>query len=168
MWRESLTLRDEFAERFFSGRELYGDDFDLEQIRSWYEAEKDDYARQVPVHDKEKYPYYRLNWRNCFRHLPRSQMFERVLGFGSAYGDELRPVLPRARKVTIVDSSDHFAASEIDGHPVSFLKPSCDGKLAFVEMDALLCWLLAWHVRYHATTCWQKLRPGAACYVLRK
>lgn len=39
---------------------------------------------------------------------------------------------------------------------------------AFLQVDRLLCALFWWNTRYHAEHQWQKLRPTAVYYVLRK
>jgi hypothetical protein len=126
-------MRDDFAERYFSGRELYGDDFTPDQIRDWYESEKNDYASQLPaVLDlRNDSTYQRVQWRNGFRLLPPDRSYRHVLGFGAAYGHELRPILRKAAKITVVESGDRFARKEIDGFPVTYVKPSWDGRLAF-------------------------------------
>src|SRR5438132_1463508 len=94
--------------QYLSGKKLWGDDFNLREIAAWYEDEKDGYAN---LGAKEKvryrYAYHALNKRHGYRYLPNRQ-FNNVLGFGSAYGDEFLPILPRIRSLTITDPSESF------------------------------------------------------------
>ncbi len=119
---------------YFSGEKLYGDDFTLEDIQQWYDDEAEGYAS---LGDKSrenyKYLYHSLNAVHGFHHLPKSQHFERVLGFGSAYGDEIQPLADRIGELTIIDPSDTFVSTSAFGVPISYSKPSVRGELGFSD-----------------------------------
>ena len=86
-------------ERYSDGKALYGDDFSPDQIEAWFRDEQEGYYRLTEERKPGNYGYHALNWRHGFRHLPPFP-FEHILGIGSAFGDELQPVLGRdvARK----------------------------------------------------------------------
>ena len=45
---------------FFSGKKLYGDNFNLNQIKKWYDDEKEGYSELISL-KKYFYGYYELN-----------------------------------------------------------------------------------------------------------
>lgn len=135
-------------DRYFSGEALYGDDFDSEQIAEWYADEAEGYAG-LGARDRTRYEYeyHALNSLHAFRYLQAPE-YRSVLGFGSAYGEELLPILPRARQLTIVDPSDAFISREIHGVPVTYVKPQPSGVLPFgdEQFDLITCFGVLHHV----------------------
>ncbi len=65
--------------------------------------------------------YHAINYKYGFKFL-RHKKFSNVLGFGSAYGDEFKPILNKIESVTIVESSDVFIGKEISGFPISYIR----------------------------------------------
>jgi SAM-dependent methyltransferase len=133
---------------YFSGQALYGDDFGPKDIDAWFADEKEGYADLGASDEKAyQYGYHALNWQHGFRHV-QGLKAKRLLGFGSAYGDELRPVLPDAEHVTIVDPSDAFVRPEVMGKPARYVKPSVDGRLPFADgaFDLATCFGVLYHV----------------------
>lgn len=130
------------------GRSLYGDDLAPGEIARWTEDEKEAYA-SLGAGDRTAYDYayHALNWRHGFRHLPRAT-FESVLGFGGGYGHELRPIVRRARRITIVEPSDALAAGDLDGTPVEHVKPTAEGTLPFDDdsFDLITCFGVLHHI----------------------
>jgi SAM-dependent methyltransferase len=123
----------ETVEKYLSGKELYGDDFELEQIREWYEDEEEAYAA-LGAKDKASYhyAYHALNSLHGFKHLGQRE-FANALGLGSAYGEEFNPIIGKIRNLTIVDPSDAFADAEVSGVPCKYVKPRQDGVLPFED-----------------------------------
>jgi SAM-dependent methyltransferase len=124
------------------GKRLYGDDFSPRQIAEWHADEKEAYAG-LGVGDagNYRYRYHALNMNHAYRHLP-DRTFEHVPGFGSAYGDELRPLIARVGQVTIVDPSDAFAAGSALGVPTHYAKPAVDGAIPLADRTFdLITWL---------------------------
>lgn len=113
----------------FAGDKLYGDDFDLSAIQAWYADEAEGYA-QLGAADRSsyRYGYHALNTLHGFRHLPEGRLAD-VLGFGSAYGDELAPIIGRIDTITIVDPSGAFVQPTVHGLPARYVKPAVDGLL---------------------------------------
>lgn len=133
---------------YLTGESLIGDDYGPEELAQWYADEKEGYAELGACKsDRYQYQYTALNQHHAFRHLPR-QEFSRVLGFGSAYGDELRPLLGRVGTVTIVDPSDAFVHSHLRGVPVNYVRPSPDGVLPLddASFDLVTCFGVLHHI----------------------
>jgi len=135
-------------ERYFQGQALYGDDFDAAQIAAWYADEAEGYA-DLGARDQQRYQYAYHAWNHLhgFRHLPAGPL-PNVLGFGSAYGDELQPVLARTGAVTVVDPSEAFVRPDIDGVPCRYLRPEPSGDLSLGsnEFDLVTCLGVLHHI----------------------
>ena len=116
---------------YFSGQRLYGDDMTESEIKTWYQEEGEGYANLGAADTKAyRYVYHALNWWHAYRkiNLPAKA---KVLGFGSAYGDELLPVLNKTSELTIIDPSDAFVRDTVHGVPCCFVKPVLSGALPF-------------------------------------
>lgn len=124
-------LSPDSLDRFFAGKALYGNDFSPEEIAQWYEDEREGYA-DLGARDRSTYRYdaHELNRQHIFRFL-RPGRFDRVLGLGSAWGDEFLPILDRIGDLTIVDPSDSFVSSRVGTTPVRYVKPVPSGELPF-------------------------------------
>ena len=135
-------------EIYFSGEKLYGDDFNESQIADWFRDEEEGYA-SLGAHDRTsyRYVYHALNSIHGFRHL-ENRHFRHALGFGSAYGEEFKPITRSIEHITIVDSSDSFKVSVIDGVPVFYVKASSSGDLPFPDntFDLLTCFGVLHHI----------------------
>lgn len=114
---------------YFRGEKLFGDDFSAAQIEEWYRDEQEGYA-DLGAKDAASYSYqyHALNDFHGFSRW-RGRSFEKVLGFGSAYGDELAPALTGAKQVTVVDPSSAFVRDRIHGVPADYVKPQPSGRL---------------------------------------
>ena len=117
---------------YLSGAKLYGDDFSIDEIRAWFADEAEGYATLGAKERREyRYAYHELNILHGFRHLPR-RMFNEVLGIGSAYGDEFRPIADAIGNIIIVEPSNAFAdVHEVLGASCRYVKPVAEGDLPF-------------------------------------
>jgi SAM-dependent methyltransferase len=135
-------------EAYLSGQRLYGDDFDAEQIAHWYADEKEGYA-DLGARDAStyEYGYHALNSRHAFRFLEGTK-FPQVMGFGSAYGDELLPIISRIGHLTVVDPSDAFRRAEVHGVPATYLRPDPSGTLPMPDnsFDLITCLGVLHHI----------------------
>jgi SAM-dependent methyltransferase len=140
--------RDSDMAIYFEGNKLYGDDFNSNQIADWFHDEAKAYS-MLGSGDRNRYSYgyHALNHRHGFRHLPE-RIFQRVLGLGSAYGDELLPLMNRMEEITIVEPCGDFTTSELAGHRLNYIKPHEDGSLHFEDnaFDLVICLGVLHHV----------------------
>jgi len=134
---------------YLSGDKLYGDDFGAEDIRAWFEDEREAYANLGAKElDETQYEYHALNQFHGFGHLPAHLRFEHVLGFGSCFGGEFEPIAHRVGCLTIVDPSDAFVRSSVFGVPCTYVKPVESGTLPFADasFDMLTCFGVLHHI----------------------
>lgn len=146
-------------EKYSNGKTLYGDDFSPDKIGEWFRDEREGYYRLADERKSGKYGYHALNWRHGFRHIPLCT-FEHVLGIGSAFGDELQPVLSQAKKVTILEPSDGFSNPKFE-----YTKPNASGFLPFADntFDLVSCLGVLHHIPNVSTVVREVvrcLRPG--------
>lgn len=155
---------------YFAGEKLYADDFSPAELEAWYEDEREGYAN-LGAKDKTtyQYVYHALNHLYGFYLLP-SQRFPAVLGYGSAYGHELEPILDRIDRITIVDPSDAFSHSDLQGVPVTYLRPTIEGHLSLPDqsIDLITCLGVLHHVANVTTVIkefYRCLKPGGYALV---
>lgn len=130
------------------GETLYGDDFSPDEIRDWFQDEELGYF-EIRAADKVQYQYkyHALNHWHGWRHLPR-RAYPRVLGLGSAYGEELKPIAERTEHITILEPAAGFAVTDIGGAKVSYVRPRPDGRLGFDDatFDLMTCFGVLHHI----------------------
>ena len=140
---------DEAIECCLSGSKLYGDDFTEEVLEDWFHDEKEGYYNLVGSAQKtsHSYGYYALNMAHGFDHLPK-KVFESVLGIGSAFGEELHPVVGRMRHITVLEPSDGFVTHNLEGVPCNYIKPYVSGDLPFQDnsFDLITCFGVLHHI----------------------
>lgn len=119
-------------EIFFKGEKLYGDDFSPQDLEAWHKDEKEAYA-ELGSKDKKNYiyAYHELNKFYGFSKL-KNLNFSKVLGLGSAYGDEFLPIIKKIKDLTILESSDKFNNSDFS-IPIKYIQPTNSGDLPFPD-----------------------------------
>jgi SAM-dependent methyltransferase len=135
------------AQVYFSGARLYGDDFDAEGILAWYRDEEQAYFElRSGQREHRDYDYHALNARHGTRHLPPGSI-GRLLSFGGASGEEVRPIAARASSIVIVDPTD-YGTRLLDRAAVEYRKPDPLGALpaADREFDTLTCFGVLHHI----------------------
>lgn len=138
-----------FEERFLSGRELYADNFDDEDIARWFADEEHGYAELYGSDiSRHAYGYTALNLGHGFSALPRARRFTHALGFGSNFGDELLPVLDRLDRITLLDASDRYVVAELRGVPVNYVMAQPSGRIALPDasVDLITCFGVLHHI----------------------
>lgn len=150
---------------YFKGEKLYGDDFDLSKIEEWFNDEKEGYAG-LGAKDKDEYTYeyHALNYFYGFKYLPK-QTYPCILGFGSAYGDELKPISKHAKKIIILEPSDSFLNTNLTEENVEYVKPNIDGLMSFEDnsFDIITCFSVLHHIPNVSTVLkemFRCLKPG--------
>lgn len=162
---------DQAMERFLSGVAIFGDDFTSDQIRQWYADEAEAYAELgAGKRDCYRYHYHAMNELHGFRFLPKGRSFPKTVGFGSAYGEELLPIVDRLDSIAIVDPSDAFVGRDIGGRPATWLKPVPSGVLPFASesIDLITCFGVLHHipnVSFVLREFRRVLKPGGYCLV---
>lgn len=135
-------------EEFFKGRKLYGDDFNIEQIKQWYEEESEGYANLGSKDfSKYKYDYHNLNKILGYNKLP-NKSFENVLGIGSAWGCEFEPIIDKIKSITIIEPSDNLVSSKIGNIIPKYIKPSIEGIINLEDnsFDLITCFGTLHHI----------------------
>jgi len=133
---------------YFAGKKLYGDDFSFDRIQRWHADEKDAYSRLLDSNaGPYRYVYHELNKKHGFAHIGGRE-FDRVLGIGSAHGDEFLPIIQMIKSITIVESSDSFARDRIFGVPCQYLSPTVDGSIPCARgtFDLITCLGVLHHI----------------------
>lgn len=176
MINKSAHILDEKAriELALSGEAIYGDDFTEEEIKAWFKDEEEGYFDLYYGSGDQAelrigpYEFEHLAAVHAFRWIP-DKPYDSVLGVGCAHGLELRPILPKCSKITILEPSSGFAATEIDGKPVEYVKPQASGIMPFVNesFDMIICFSVLHHIPNVSTVLkemFRVLKPGG--YVL--
>lgn len=161
---------DADMEIYFSGKKLYGNDFFQDQIDAWFADEADGYFNLTQSGEGEyAYGYHALNIRHGYSGLPKRR-FGHMLGIGSAYGDELEPILAQSDRISILEPSDGFKNTSLNGVPVNYVKPVASGEMPFdsESLDLITCFGVLHHIpnvskiveEFHRT-----LKPGGYALV---
>ena len=165
-----METNDLKTERALRGEILYGDDFSAVEIARWFEDEREGYfnlyygADDPTGTESSTYEYAQLAEQHCFKWVPRRE-FDSALGIGSAHGAELKPILMRSRRVTVLEPSAGFASTMIDGKPVTYMKPHSSGLMPFAaaSFDIVVCFSVLHHIPNVSTVIgemFRVLKPG--------
>lgn len=135
-------------EEYLTGKMLYGNDFNFEQIQQWYQDEKEGYAdlgNKNP--DEYRYAYHHLNQLHGFNYVG-SNKFEHVLGVGSAWGHEFYPIIDRMTNLHIIEPSDHLKSSQIQHLTPIYTKPTTEGVIHYPDQyfDLVTCFSTLHHI----------------------
>jgi SAM-dependent methyltransferase len=136
---------DEQMDVFFAGRKLWGDNFSLSQIETWYEQERNAYSDLIGCSDGDSeqspqmeydYQYHAWNKLHGFRYLPDNDRYHSCLGLGAAYGYEFLPIIDQIDTIDILEPSQHFHKfTEIQGVPVRYHTPVPQGTIPFPDKN---------------------------------
>ena len=89
--------KDKYLEKCFKGEIIYGDNFDVDEIKNWFEMEEEGYSslETIELEDLNKniYHYHQLNKSYGFNYIDSIKSFQNVLGIGSATGIEFEPII---------------------------------------------------------------------------
>lgn len=124
---------DNFAQRYFSGKHLYGDDFDEESIKQWFAEEEHGYynlgAESTEVNNgKNIYGYDALNHFHAYRHL-RGLTFPTALAVGCARGDDIAPLSRQIGRIIAVEPERRWWRDRIGSAPATFHAPCISGAM---------------------------------------
>jgi SAM-dependent methyltransferase len=157
-------------EIYFAGRKLYGDDLSQSELEDWQKSEEEGFA-DLGAKDRQSYiyGYHAVNIVHGFRHL-EGRRFKHVLGFGSAYGHELKPLIRQIDRISLLDASSSFFVTDVDGKSVHYIKasPSYDIELADVSVDLVTCFGVLHHipcVGHTLSEIYRVLEPGGLALI---
>ena len=153
---------------YYSGRKLYGDDFNLNEIREWYQLEEnacyevyDQGRKRMPNNDH-------LHWCCGYRHVLADRPgLGKVLGLGSGNGEEFRPVRKRIEHLYIVESAAGYLKNDAT---TTYAKAQVDGSLTFPDsfFDTAVNIAVLHHipnVTHVLSELFRVLKPGGYCLV---
>lgn len=129
---------------YLSGAKLYGDDFHIDDLKRWYDEETEAYAELVNA--DHTYVYKALDEFCGYRHTNLSAPSS-ALGMGSAFGDELMPVIGMLSEIIILEPSKWLADhSRIDN--ATYLAPNVTGQIDFPTdtFDLITCLGVLHHI----------------------
>ncbi len=140
-------MKDENFEEYFSGKKLYGDDFNRKQIEAWFNDEKEGYSgliSEAPYF----YEFHELNKIHGYNKIKRIKEFSKVLSFGGASGDELLPIIDRIKEVIILEPSHKLRVGKIGGKKIEYISPNASGKIDLPEgsIDLITCFAVLHHI----------------------
>ncbi len=133
---------------YLEGKQLYGNDFSLEQIKQWHDEETEAYANLGNTSkNSTSYNYHNLNKIHGFNKLKKLK-FENALGFGSAWGYEFEIISEKIKKLTIVEPSDNLINNKINDLTPTYVKPTIKGDLPFEDnsFDLITCFGTLHHI----------------------
>lgn len=144
----SKIMPDSFNE-YISGKNLYGDDFNEEQIFKWYKDEEEGYAN-LGSNDKEKYTYQyvEMNKLYGFKYISKRRKFKNALGLGSAYGYEFLEIIDQIENLTIIEPSEQLRSDKLGKIRPNYVKPNTLGNLNFKDntFDLIICLGVLHHI----------------------
>lgn len=116
------------------GESIYGDDFSPDEIAQWLKDEVGGYSSLEHIDSQtDQYVYHAMDSAYAWRYISGSSL--QVLGLGSAYGSEFRPIASRIESLTIVELEEKFWRAKVVGIPARYLRPDPAGRLP-LDSDA--------------------------------
>jgi SAM-dependent methyltransferase len=132
---------------YLSGEKLYGDDFNIQEIKKWYDDEKEGYSGLIDSKDYF-YEYHLFDIEYAFKYLNKIKRFDKVLGIGSAYGHEFLPISERINNLYIIEPSKVLRSKKIKNVKPKYLSPNQNGKINFKDntFDLITCFSVLHHI----------------------
>lgn len=137
---------------YFEGSKLYGDDFSLEEIKTWFKEEAEGYSeldsRELDLLEKDIYLYGNINKIHGFKYLEKDRTYKNVLGIGSATGHEFLPILDKIDNLYILEPSEKLQFQKIRNKNITYIKPEINGDMIFGDgfFDLVTCFGVLHHI----------------------
>ncbi len=129
--------KDNYLEKCFKGEIIYGDNFNIEEIKTWFEIEKEGYSRlgttELEDLNNSIYHYHELNKLCGFKYINSVKKFDNVLGIGSATGIEFEPIIEKINNLNILEPSDDLKENKIKHIEINYKEPTIKGDIDFEE-----------------------------------
>lgn len=119
------------GDRHLSGESLYGDDFEGEEILSWFEHEKSGYYNLYNDEGQDAeidYPYEFINNFHAFSKL-KGKSFETCLVLCCAEGDDVKPLAPQVEKFIAIEPAKEWWRDSIGGKQATYMMPESSGRI---------------------------------------
>lgn len=140
---------NEDISKYFTGDYLYGEDFDDDQVKMWFNGEREAYY-YFEASDRQKYKYYHnaINIYHGYKWLDPEKNNLTILSIGGAYGDELLPIMDKISKIFILESSPKYESNSIKGVDLEYLEASHNGKIPLPDnsVDLITCFGVLHHL----------------------
>jgi len=133
---------------YLDGKTIYGNDFTFDEIKRWYEEEKEAYANLGSKNAEEYfYGYHALNKLHGFNYL-KGRQFENVLGLGAAWGHEFYPIISRINNLHIIEPSDNLRSGKIGEIEPVYKMPAICGTIDYADnyFDLVTCFGTLHHI----------------------
>jgi SAM-dependent methyltransferase len=131
-----------------AGRKLYGNDFDADQLRTWYAAEEYGYYDlygAAGTNAGDKFPYRAINRADAA--ALRSRSYASCLVLGCAEGEDLVALDLDIGQIIAIEPAERFWQEAIHGIPATFRKPTLDGSIDLPDGSVNL--VVALNVLHH-------------------
>lgn len=132
-----MESNNNYIEECLQGKLLYGDDYDYERIKKWFDEEKEGYSN-LGTNELEKlsediYHYHNLNKLYGFPILESKTNLNKVLGIGSAGGHEFEPIKEKIDHLFILEPSSDLKQNTISGIEINYNSPNISGKMDYQD-----------------------------------
>ncbi|WP_183575626.1 methyltransferase domain-containing protein [Mucilaginibacter sp. X5P1] len=118
---------------YLNGKSLYGDDFTIDEIESWYKQEKEAYANLGSKNTETYwYGYHALNNLHGFNYL-KGKCFNNVLGLGAAWGHEFDVIIDQISNLHIIEPSDQLRSEKIGNIKPVYTVPAISGAINYPD-----------------------------------
>jgi len=133
-------------EKYFSGKELYGDDFSQEEVCSWIKDEEEAYTNMKSDNIKQ-YQYNELNRHHGYSKL-KNKTYETVLCFGGGNCHEILPVIEKIKKIYVIEPSSSYRSKTLNGKKLVYITPKSNGKIDADDnsFDLITCFGVLHHI----------------------
>lgn len=119
--------------KYFSGKELYGDNFTLEEIEKWYKDEEEAYASMYGDEvSPDNFDYTNFDILFGYKNIP-AKKYNKVLGFGASWGYEFLPIIKQIENLSIIESSDKTVSEKLGDITPFYIKAIACGKIDIAD-----------------------------------
>jgi len=133
---------------YLRGNKLYGDGFEIEEIKIWYNDETEAYANLGNKDQKSYvYSYHALNKLLAYNKIKSFKGFKNVLSCGGAKGYELYPIIEKCENIVILEPSEQLKRESVL-KKLKYVKPNISGLMPFddEQFDLITCFGTLHHI----------------------
>jgi SAM-dependent methyltransferase len=115
---------ESFEALYFSGRAVYGDQFDDAAIAEWYHGEEHAYYELVQAESWDtRHEYRALNQFHAFSAF-KGRRFDTCLVLGCADGADVEPIVSQVGRFVAIEPAEQWWRRDICGVPAEYRKPT--------------------------------------------